>query len=220
MACILNAAFKWSVVAERSSSDSSTGVVRKPECGFDSRSRHLCPLSKTLNHNCFVLRMARKAVGPVCCVMHIKEPSTLIVKRRGLPRCFWLGWLQIAPHFQSALSVIKFDRYRRYTSLHYHYSKCPTCTCILHKFCSSMYSTADQIKPCPRCTALIIKMDDGSCNHMSCAVCGAGILLAVHEGDIRSTLSQVRQIRFDPRRQCRCVPYRAVFVHHAVPMHY
>ena len=33
----------------------------------------LVSLSKTLNHNCFVLRMGRKAVGPVCCVMHVKE---------------------------------------------------------------------------------------------------------------------------------------------------
>ena len=24
--------------------------------------------------------MGRKAVGPVCCVMHVKEPRTLIVK--------------------------------------------------------------------------------------------------------------------------------------------
>ena len=51
----------------------------------------LVSLSKTLNHNCFVLRMGRKAVGPVCCVIHVKEPSSLIVKRRGLPRCFWLA---------------------------------------------------------------------------------------------------------------------------------
>ena len=29
----------------------------------------------------------------------------------------------------------------------------------------------DDIKPCPKCMALIIKMDDGSCNHMTCAVC-------------------------------------------------
>lgn len=29
------------------------------------------------------------------------------------------------------------------------------------------------IKPCPRCQVLIVKMDDGSCNHMTCAVCGA-----------------------------------------------
>ncbi|XP_061529700.1 E3 ubiquitin-protein ligase RNF19A [Phycodurus eques] len=32
--------------------------------------------------------------------------------------------------------------------------------------------TADVIKPCPRCAAYIIKMNDGSCNHMTCAVCG------------------------------------------------
>ena len=25
------------------------------------------------------------------CVIHVKEPSTLLVKRRGLPRCFWLA---------------------------------------------------------------------------------------------------------------------------------
>ena len=28
------------------------------------------------------------------------------------------------------------------------------------------------IKPCPTCKVLIIKMDDGSCNHMTCSVCG------------------------------------------------
>ena len=33
----------------------------------------LVSLSKTLNHNCFILWMGRKAVGPVCCVMHVKE---------------------------------------------------------------------------------------------------------------------------------------------------
>ena len=43
----------------------------------------LVSLSKTLNHNCFVLRMGRKTVGPVCCVMHVKEPRTLIVKEKG-----------------------------------------------------------------------------------------------------------------------------------------
>lgn len=34
-------------------------------------------------------------------------------------------------------------------------------------------NTSDDIKPCPKCMALIVKMDDGSCNHMTCAVCGA-----------------------------------------------
>lgn len=33
--------------------------------------------------------------------------------------------------------------------------------------------TEDDVKPCPRCQVLIVKMDDGSCNHMVCAVCGA-----------------------------------------------
>uniref|UniRef100_A0A8D8RP90 RBR-type E3 ubiquitin transferase n=1 Tax=Cacopsylla melanoneura TaxID=428564 RepID=A0A8D8RP90_9HEMI len=31
----------------------------------------------------------------------------------------------------------------------------------------------DDLKACPRCQVLILKMDDGSCNHMTCAVCGA-----------------------------------------------
>lgn len=31
----------------------------------------------------------------------------------------------------------------------------------------------DDIKPCPRCQVLIVKMDDGSCNHMICSVCGS-----------------------------------------------
>jgi len=33
--------------------------------------------------------------------------------------------------------------------------------------------TKEEIKPCPKCQVLIVKMNDGSCNHMSCAVCGA-----------------------------------------------
>ena len=48
----------------------------------------LVSLSKTLNHNCFVLQMGRKAVGPVCCVMHVKEPRPLIVKEKGLAPVF------------------------------------------------------------------------------------------------------------------------------------
>ena len=67
----------WSVMAERSSAlDSSSGVVRMwvwiPACPVTA----LVSLSKTLNHNCFVLRMGRKAIDPVCCVMHVKEPRT------------------------------------------------------------------------------------------------------------------------------------------------
>ncbi|XP_076033209.1 E3 ubiquitin-protein ligase RNF19B-like [Oratosquilla oratoria] len=32
---------------------------------------------------------------------------------------------------------------------------------------------SDDVKACPRCQVLIMKMDDGSCNHMTCTVCGA-----------------------------------------------
>ena len=83
------AAYAWSVVAERSSAlDSSSGVVRMwvriPAWPVAA----LVSLSKTLNHDCFVLRMGRKTVGPVCCVMHVKEPRTLIVKEKGLARVF------------------------------------------------------------------------------------------------------------------------------------
>ena len=67
--------YKRSDVAERSSElDSSSGVgrmwVRIPAWPVTT----LVSLSKTPNHNCFVFRMGRKAVGPVCCVMHVKEP--------------------------------------------------------------------------------------------------------------------------------------------------
>ena len=76
-------------MAERSSAlDSSPGVVRMwvriPAWPVAT----LVSLSKTLKHNCFVLRMGRKDVGPVCCVMHVKEPRTLIVKEKGLAPVF------------------------------------------------------------------------------------------------------------------------------------
>ena len=75
---------QWSVMAERSSAlDSSFGAVRMwvriPAWPVAA----LASLRTTLNHNCFVLWMGRKAVGPVCCVMYIKEPRTLIVKEKG-----------------------------------------------------------------------------------------------------------------------------------------
>ncbi len=57
----------------------------------------LASLSKTPNHFCCVLRMGCKAVGPVCCVMYVKELSALIVKRRSSPQCSWFDWLHIAP---------------------------------------------------------------------------------------------------------------------------
>ena len=61
-------------MAEQSSAlDSSSGVVRMwvriPAWPVVA----LVSLSKTLNRNCFVLRVGRKAAGPVCCVMHVKQ---------------------------------------------------------------------------------------------------------------------------------------------------
>ena len=77
------------MVAERSSAlDSSSGVVRIRVRIPAWPVAELVSLSKTLNHNCFVFRMGRKAVGPVCCVMHVKEPRTLIVKEKGLAPVF------------------------------------------------------------------------------------------------------------------------------------
>ena len=53
-------------MAERSSAlDSSSGVVRMWVRIPAWLVAALVSLSKTLNHNCFVLRMGRKAVGPV-----------------------------------------------------------------------------------------------------------------------------------------------------------
>ena len=42
------------------------------------------------------------AVAPMCCVTHVKEPSALIKKRRGSPRCSWL-WLLYALYKVSIL---------------------------------------------------------------------------------------------------------------------
>ena len=83
----------------------------------------LVSLSKTLNHNCFVLRMGRKAVGPVCCVMHVKEPRTLIVKEKGLAPVFLDSRLEhpaewICARYKSSVLLLsiwcfKLSHYRR-----------------------------------------------------------------------------------------------------------
>ena len=68
---------------------------------------------------------------------------------------------------------------------------------------SGLQGGGSELKVCPRCSVLIVKMDDGSCNHMTCAGISSlllqtimilfsvwiGVLLAVHEGDIRPALS-------------------------------
>lgn len=47
------------------------------------------------------------------------------------------------------------------------------CITNIKLYLQSVMCLGDDIKPCPRCQVLIVKMDDGSCNHMTCAVCGA-----------------------------------------------
>ena len=56
--------------------------------------------------------MGRKAVGPMCCVMHVKEPRTLIVKEKGLAPVFLdsrlehpAGWI-CAGYKSSALLLL------------------------------------------------------------------------------------------------------------------
>ena len=78
-------------MAERSSAlDSSYGVVRKWVRTAAWPVAALVSLSKRHLTIYFVLRMGRKAVyiGPVCCVMHVKEPRTFIVKEKGLAPVF------------------------------------------------------------------------------------------------------------------------------------
>ncbi|VDN99631.1 unnamed protein product [Rodentolepis nana] len=44
---------------------------------------------------------------------------------------------------------------------------------ICHSSTLSLPSpSAGEVKACPRCRTLLLKLDDGSCNHMSCFICG------------------------------------------------
>ena len=56
--------------------------------------------------------MGCKAVGPVCCIMHVKEPRTLIVKEKGLAPVFVDSRLEHPAGWICA----------RYKSYHYYYS--------------------------------------------------------------------------------------------------
>ena len=58
--------------------------------------------------------MGQKAVGPICCVMHVKEPCALIEKMRCLPQCFWFDRLHIAPQHLENHYIVHF---------YHHYSK-------------------------------------------------------------------------------------------------
>ena len=62
--------------------------------------------------------MGRKAVGPVCCVMHVKEPRTLIVKEMGLAAVF-LEWQQNVPKLFAPGNRFSLDRWRIINALNY-----------------------------------------------------------------------------------------------------
>lgn len=52
------------------------------------------------------------------------------------------------------------------------------CECVrLQFYCKILLNvadgSADDVKPCPRCGTLVVKLDDGSCNHMTCSMCGS-----------------------------------------------
>ncbi len=82
----------WRIVAERSRAQGSSAGVSDQQIGVRVPVLTLVSLSKTLYHYCCVFRMGRKAVGPVCCVTHVKEPIARIVMRRGFAAVF-LAWL-------------------------------------------------------------------------------------------------------------------------------
>ena len=75
--------------------------------------------------------MGRKAVGPVCCVMHVKEPRTLIVKEKGLAPVFLDSRLEHPAGWMCA----------RYKS--YHHPQTATSLTIQHvlSFMTSAYKT-------------------------------------------------------------------------------
>ncbi|CAB1351201.1 unnamed protein product [Coregonus sp. 'balchen'] len=62
-------------------------------------------------------------------------------------------------------------RQQRALSLHLHSNHSPSYT-QEHGPGSKCLEGHNNKSPCPRCGAYIIKMNDGSCNHMTCAVCG------------------------------------------------
>ena len=111
----------WNGVSWPSGPVHWTQVLVLSECVFESRpgrSRRLCLWARHLNHNCFVLRMGREAVGSACCVMHVKEPRTLVVKEKGLAPVFLdsrlehpAGWIICARYKSPVLLLLLIKAY-------------------------------------------------------------------------------------------------------------
>ena len=83
----------------------------------------LCPWARHLTIIASSFRMGRKAVGPVCCVMHVKEPRTLIVKEKGLAPVFLdsrlehpAGWICV--RYKSSVLLLWYCDGHTYGAMH------------------------------------------------------------------------------------------------------
>ena len=107
-----------------------------------------------------VLRMGRKAVGPVCCVMHVKEPRTLIVKEKGLAPVFLdsrlehpAGW--ICARYKSSVLHILLLLPHAATGVHVHVY----CTVYKYIACVVLY------------TVVIVQCVDKMCGCVTTPAC-------------------------------------------------
>ena len=66
---------------------SNSGVSDQQSVGSNPSAVTLASLSRTLSHF-FVLQMGRKAVGPVCCVTHVKRTECTYQKEKGFTPVF------------------------------------------------------------------------------------------------------------------------------------
>ncbi|KAK1880792.1 E3 ubiquitin-protein ligase RNF19B [Dissostichus eleginoides] len=122
-----------------------------PDCGFTSRIFGLY-LHDRVTY-AYIKGFAIIASGCASC-------PRLVCRREGCGAEFCYHCKQAWHPNQTCDSA----RQQRAQSLHTHSNHSPSYT--------QEQGPADDIKPCPRCGAYIIKMNDGSCNHMTCAVCG------------------------------------------------
>ena len=57
---------------------------------------------------CFVLRMGRKVVGPVCCVLRTWAQGGNLIKKAGVhPCCSWFDWLHIDPLIRCSVKGVR-----------------------------------------------------------------------------------------------------------------
>ena len=129
---------KWIIKTKQA----GVNIVKKNGLAFRRLAYMYIPICKiwSTNHNCFVLRMGHKAVGPMCCAMYVKEPRTLIVKEKGLAPVFLdsrlehpAGW--ICAHYKfSVLLLLSNQPYAYYMYIVSLNMKLCKCIKILQSF--------------------------------------------------------------------------------------